>query len=127
MKIKAFATGLLASVLALSFALPAQAIEDYATRVSRIRGHDYSVTDATMVQMAEAELARLTVRQRSYYDVDFDGRITIADATIIQMHCANIIDLYSDDYLMRFKPGEPTSPAPTEIFSSPTSRSAPRT
>ena len=114
MKIKAFATGLLASVLALSFALPAQAIEDYATRVSRIRAHDYSVTDATMVQMAEAELARLTVRQRSCYDVDFDGRITIADATIIQMHCANIIDLYSDDYLMRFKPGEPTSPAPTE-------------
>ena len=54
--------------------------------------------------MVEAELARLTIHQRSYYDIDFDGKITIADATIIQMRCANLLDVQSDEYLGRFAP-----------------------
>ena len=115
MKIKAFAAALLAAAIAVPVSLPAaQAETAYSVKADRIRAHEYTVTDATKVQMVEAELARLTVHQRSYYDLDFDGKITIADATIIQMHCANLLDVHSDAYLRRFLPTEPTSPAETE-------------
>ena len=115
MKIKKFAAALLAAAIAVPAALPvAQAAEDYDIKVSRIRAHSYSITDATMVQMAEAELARLTVRQRSYYDLDFDGKISVVDATLIQQHCASLIDLYSDEYLSRFAPSQPTKPTEPE-------------
>ncbi len=115
MKIKAIAAALLAAAIAVPVSLPvAQAETAYSVKTDRIRTHEYTVTDATKVQMVEAELARLTIHQRSYYDIDFDGKITIADATIIQMHCANLLDVQSDEYLGRFAPAQPTSPAETE-------------
>ena len=109
------AAALLAAAIAVPVSLPvAQAETAYSVKTDRIRTHEYTVTDATKVQMVEAELARLTIHQRSYYDIDFDGKITIADATIIQMHCANLLDVQSDEYLGRFAPTQPTSPAETE-------------
>ena len=115
MKIKAFAAALLAAVIAVPASLPAaQAAVDFSEKADRIRVHEYTITDATTVQMIEAELARPTARQRSYYDLDFDGRITIADATIIQMHCASLLDVKSDEYLSQYLPTEPTSSITTE-------------
>ena len=127
MKIKKFTAALLAAALAVPAALPAAAMsqDDYLVKTSRMKLHDYTISDATTVQKVLADLASLSARQKSYFDVDFDGEISVTDATIIQQHCASVLDLHSDEYLSRFKPEQPSEPSTEAPLTIPFDTTAP--
>ena len=64
MKIKKFTAALLAAALAVPAALPAAAMsqDDYLVKTSRMKLHDYTISDATTVQKVLADLASLSAR-----------------------------------------------------------------
>ena len=65
----------------------------------------YSIDDVTHIQQICAEFEEPEKYASMYddYDVDGDGDITIQDATLIQMHCAELIDIHSDDFKSKYQ------------------------
>lgn len=74
---------------------------------------EYSLSDAVKVQRYCAYFENLSKNQCSLYDVNFDGFVSIGDATLIQMHVAQIIDINSDEYQSR-RPADSVKPTPDE-------------
>ena len=60
--------------------------------------YSYDVTDAYVVMRTSANLTVLSAAEKKLYDVNFDGVITVGDATLMQMHSAGIIDINSAEY-----------------------------
>ena len=114
MKRKILIAALFAAVLTLPAMLTAQA-SSYTEKTSAIRAHHYTIDDVTTVQRIVAEAEAASEDAQDIYDLDFNGSITIADATIIQRYCAELIDIKSDTYLLPFQPEEPTTEQPTTI------------
>ena len=110
MKLKKFAAAALAATVCLC-SLPVSAA-DFADKISDIKDHEYNITDATNIQRIAAQSYRSTAYLENIYDLDFNGVINVVDATIVQMHCANYLDVCSDGYLNRFAP-QPTTEQPT--------------
>ena len=77
--------------------------------------YSYDVTDAYIVMRTSANLTVLSASEKKLYDVNFDGVITVGDATLIQMHSAGVIDINSEEYQEQ---NPSTAPAnPTEYVS----------
>ncbi len=62
------------------------------------RTYIFDVEDATLVQRYCAFMEFFSDNQLELYDVNFDGFVSIGDASLIQMHVAQIIDINSDEY-----------------------------
>ncbi len=110
MKCKRFFALLLTALLALPTAV--FAAEPTPERTSAIEAHDYNITDATAVQLIAADLQTATDEQMTLYDLNFDDKVGVDDATLIQLYCAGLIDLKSEDYYDQFRPTEPSHTEP---------------
>ena len=69
------------------------------------RTYQFDISDATLVQRYCAYIELLSEEQLRLYDVNFDGFVTIGDATSIQMHIAGLIDIHSEEY-QSLRPGD---------------------
>lgn len=123
MKCKGFFALLLVSLLAIPTAV--FAAEPTPERTSAIEAHSYNVTYATMAQLIAADLHTPTDEQMTIYDLNFDDRISVDDATLIQLYCAGLLDFKTEDYYKRFRPkpsdDDPTIPSAAEPTEPPTS------
>ena len=66
--------------------------------MSDSRTYHFDVKDATVIQRYCAYIEELTDARSMLYDVNFDGFVTVTDASLIQMHTAGIININSDEY-----------------------------
>ena len=110
MKCKRFFALLLTALLALPTAV--FAAEPTPERTSAIEAHDYDVTDATAVQLIAADLQTATDEQMTLYDLNFDDKVGVDDATLIQLYCAGLLDFKTEDYYDQFRPTEPSHTEP---------------
>lgn len=78
-------------------------------------GYDYTISDATLVQRYCAFMEELSESQKDLYDVNFDGFISVGDASLIQQHAAGAIDINSDEYQSK-RPEKTTEPVTEEII-----------
>ena len=62
------------------------------------RSYHFDVKDATVIQRYCAYMEELTEAKSTLYDVNFDGFVTITDASLIQMHTAGLVNINSDEY-----------------------------
>ncbi len=60
--------------------------------------YEFDIEDATRIQRYCAYLEMLSSERETLYDVNFDGFVTVGDASLIQMHIAGMIDIHSEDY-----------------------------
>ena len=112
-KTKRILSALLSSAVALS---SVSCISGYALgnedwiEASDSRTYRFDVKDATLIQRYCAYFEELTEAKSMLYDVNFDGFVTVADASIIQMHTAGLININSDEYqsCRGIAPFEPT-------------------
>lgn len=81
--------------------------------------YEFDIEDATRIQRYCAYLEMLNDERTTLYDVNFDGFVTVGDASLIQMHIAGLIDIHSDDYQNQRDSGftmpVSDSTSPTEI------------
>lgn len=79
--------------------------------------YDFTIEDATRIQRYCAYLEMLNNERETLYDVNFDGFVTICDASLIQMHIAGLIDIHSKEYQNQRQEGftMPASPASGNI------------
>ena len=66
--------------------------------MSDSRTYHFDVKDATVIQRYCAYMEELTEAKSTLYDVNFDGFVTITDASLIQMHTAGLVNINSDEY-----------------------------
>ena len=74
--------------------------------------YDFTIEDASRIQRYCAYYEMLNEARETLYDVNFDGFVTVGDASLIQMHIAGIIDIHSEDYQNQRVEGF-TMPSPT--------------
>ena len=110
MKCKGLFALLIASLLAIPTAV--FAAEPTPERTGAIEAHSYNVTDATSAQLIAADLQTATDEQNILYDLNFDDKVGVDDATLIQLYCAGLLDFKSEDYYERFRPAEPVTTEP---------------
>lgn len=122
MKCKGLFALLIASLLAVPTAV--FAAEPTPERTGAIEAHSYNVTDATSAQLIAADLQTATDEQNILYDLNFDDKVGVDDATLIQLYCAGLLDFKSEDYYERFRPAEPvtTEPVTEEPTEAPTTQ-----
>lgn len=65
--------------------------------------YQYNVDDATLVQRYCAFLESFDEELTELYDVNFDGFVSIGDASVIQMHAAGFLDINSEEYRGQFQ------------------------
>lgn len=114
MKLKQLTALALAALLAVPAAFGAAAA---SKKADAIRAHRYTIMDATTVQYIVASGSAETYEQHMLYDLDFDGMISVKDATTIQMHCAGLLNVQSDEYLADLPEDpteQPTTSEPTD-------------
>lgn len=81
--------------------------------------HRYTVKDVTKIQRYLAQLDSVNAEELKYLDVNKDNKLAILDATLIQKHCAEYFDIYSEEFRQQYCK-EPTTeeyttePAPEE-------------
>ena len=66
--------------------------------MSDSRSYHFDVKDATVIQRYCAYMEELTEAKSTLYDVNFDGFVTVTDASLIQMHTAGLVNINSDEY-----------------------------
>lgn len=99
MRIKRLLVGTLAGILASTamlstISVSAQAVE----HTEETNSYNYGIMDATNVQKIIIGMIECTDYYKEIYDVNFDGRLTVDDATLIQKHCAGFFDINSSEY-----------------------------
>ena len=56
--------------------------------------YDFTIEDASRIQRYCAYYEMLNEARETLYDVNFDGFVTVGDASLIQMHIAGIINIH---------------------------------
>lgn len=70
----------------------------------------YRVSDVTEIQRYLCYMCDLDDFHKIAYDINRNGIIDIQDATWIQLHCAQFIDIQSEEFLSKFLPEPVTIP-----------------
>lgn len=89
------------------------ALENESGEKSDSGTYEYKLDDAVTVQRSCAYMLELSDAEKELYDLNLDGSVTIGDATIIQMHLAGLINIYSDEYQSIRPTEEPSTGEPT--------------
>lgn len=99
MKIKKLLVGILASTMMFStISVSAQSVD----HLEEIKSYSYSIMDVTNVQKIIVGMLECTDYNMDIYDVNFDGQLSVDDATQIQKHCAGFFDINSSEYREQF-------------------------
>lgn len=109
MRIKKLLAGVLVGILASTMMLSTISVSAKSVEYTEeYNSYNYGIMDTTNVQKIIIGMIECTDYYMDIYDVNFDGRLTVDDATLIQKHCAGFFDINSSEYREQFATTVPT-------------------